>query len=177
MKGLNMKTLLILLLLIVNAYSNVNQKKLLKEFNNLTVEQKKTMKEAFEYGEKHGLGLSLAAITWKESEFGRNKISPGGGNLGLTQININTYLNRYKVKRTKNNISNVRNKLIHDDKHNMKAAIDELKYWMSFKKKGESYKKVYARYNNGWKINSGGIAYANDVTARVKILEKKLKKT
>ncbi len=123
-----MKTLLILLLLIVNAYSNVNQKKLLKEFNNLTVEQKKTMKEVFEYGEKHGLGLSLAAITWKESEFGRNKISPGGGNLGLTQININTYLNRYKIKRTKNNISNVRNRLINDDKHNMKDSIDEHKY-------------------------------------------------
>lgn len=171
-----MKILLILLLLIVNAYSNVNQK-LLKEFNDLTVEQKKTMNKVFKYGEKHGLGLSLTAISWKESEFGRNKISPGGGNLGIAQININTYLNRYDIKRTKANIKNVKKRLVNDDMHNLKAAIDELKYWMTFKKKNESYKKVWARYNNGWNVNKTGIAYANDIAARIKILEKKLKKT
>lgn len=172
-----MKTLLILLLLIVNAYSNINQKKLLKEFNDLTVEQKKTMKEVFKYGEKHGLGLSLTAITWKESEFGRNKVSPGGGNLGVAQINIKTYLKRHGIKDTKVNRKKYASKLINDNKHNLSAAVDELKYWKSVKKSKTPLKKVYANYNNGWNINKTGIAYANDIEARIKILEKKLKKS
>ena len=172
-----MKTLLILLLLIVNAYSNVNHSKLLKEFNDLTVEQKKTMKEVFKYGEKHGLGLSLTAITWKESEFGRNKISPGGGNLGLAQINMTSYLKRHGIKNTKANRKKYAKILINDNKHNLSAAVDELKYWKSVKKSKTPLKKVFANYNNGTVINSTGIAYANDVAARIKILEKKFKKT
>lgn len=177
MKGLNMKTLLILLLLIVNAYSNTNQTRLLKEFNDLTVEQKKTMKEVFKYGEQHGLGLSLTAITWKESEFGRNKISPGGDNLGLAQVNIKSYLKRYGIKDTKANRIKYTKKLLQDNKHNLSAAVDELKYWKSVKKSKTPLKKVFANYNNGTKINKTGIAYANDIDARMKILEKKFKKT
>lgn len=170
-----MKTLLILLLLIVNAYSNINKlnNKLLKEFNDLTVEQKKTMKEVFRYGEKHGLGLSLTAITWKESNFGEDKISPGGGNLGLAQINVSSYLSRYNIKPTKDNIARARKKLINDDKLNLKAAVDELKYWKTVKK--QSLKKSYANYNNGTIVNKTGIAYANDIEARIKFLEKRLK--
>lgn len=62
--------------------------------------------------------------------------------------------------------------LINDNKHNLSAAVDELKYWKSVKKSKTPLKKVFANYNNGTVINKTGIAYANDVTARIKYLRK-----
>ena len=53
-----------------------------EELRNLTPRQYAVLMHSLEAGRSEDLGLTLAAIAWKESSFGKEKSNPGDGKHG-----------------------------------------------------------------------------------------------
>lgn len=141
----------------------------LKELHNLTPKQLQVLQQSIEYGKQHNLSYTLAAIAWKESNFGKYLVGWTTPDYGVFQINIYTFNNRFKstIKQSGLTRTELVKALTHSFEIGAEAAIAELKFW----NKSRNWKHSVQSYNDGTHISPTGIAYGEDIAKRVKLLQ------
>jgi hypothetical protein len=126
-----------------------------------------TVKVAYQYGKKFGLGLIMAGLVIQESSAG--KYLQTKTSYGIFQINLNTACMRYKISR-----KILKRRLLNDEAFSAQCAKDELMYWNAYwgkKYSGEELRNhVIASYNNGYMSNTNkhGKMYLASVKKRIK---------
>lgn len=173
-----LKILSTLSILFCMAFSSMTYR---EELRNLTPRQYAVLMHSLEAGRSEDLGLTLAAIAWKESSFGKEKSNPGDGkhgSYGSHQILLTSAAAHLRNQGIVNvNLKNSEQKdiMIHyltkDEDVSIRFAIEELKYWQ--KKHKGNYRKMLASYNAGHAglSSPAGAKYAKDVAYRVCLLE------
>lgn len=163
---------LLLFLLPVFLHSVEYDKKYLKELEELTTEQKEVLYIAYSTGAEEGYGLTLAAIAWKESQFGKymlNVTDGKYGSYGPYHVLLDYSLKRHKIT-TKWGKSRLAEKLLYDIEFSSKEALDVITYYHNrFKKKDNPWRWAVAAYNIGTKaLNTDtGKEYSRDIALRV----------
>lgn len=177
------KVLLLLLFLFTSLLAETEQMKTVKLysrlFGKLSVEQKMIFIASYKSGAKEGLGITQAAIVWKESTYGKHLINDKDGqfgSFGIGQILLTTSMLRHNVTSIKDRIK-LREKLLTDNTFNLKEGLEELKYWRKVHrdiyKRKQWLKWTIASYNNGNKSyeTKKGQKYANDVMLRMEAIK------
>lgn len=164
-----MKKILLLLFMLNIFYGN-----LLTELESLDGKQKEVLLKSLQYGKEHDLSLTLAAIAWQETNFGKNTKNPTDGIHGsycTYQILVQT-----ASKRANLNPKLVKKKLLTNFDFCKDNAIAELLYWKE-RWRG-NYSKMVASYNAGNSSlnNPQGEKYYKAVAYKVRALEKYIKK-
>lgn len=175
------KRILFVFFLMVSFVSNLNSATVegyVKELRNMSEEKFSYLVIAYYIGVKYDLGLTLPAIIWKESSFGRftvNKKDGKYGSFGVGQILLETAMNRNK--HLKLSREELRIKLITDHKFNIEQALAELLFWKKHYKDKMGYKywftQMVSSYNAGWKgyKSKQGKEYAEDIKLKIKALK------
>lgn len=172
------KLLLILFLFSFSLSKSVDD--YVNDLKNLDKNQSMTMVASYWAGSKEEFGLTLMAIVWKESSFGKNIANSKDGkygSFGVGQILLETAMARLNKKGSKAR-KEMKMKLLTDMAFNLNLAVQELVYWRNHHKDKKKRKYwlscVIASYNAGWKsLNSKkGMEYSKDVLIRVKALKK-----
>lgn len=176
------------LLLNMFAYGNaaINDNKIvseyLEELNNLDYDQRVFLMEAVAYGKSVGFENTLPAIAWRESGFNKNVInlSDGSktkypGSYGPYQILLHNFM-KIKNLEGKGAASKEAEKLVRDMAYSREQAKEMLLYWKNYwsKQKVDNwYLRMIGSYNAGnASIDSDkGLAYAEDVVIRAKVLK------
>lgn len=150
-----------------------------KDLYELNDEQIYNMLFSYAMGSKDGndLGLTLAAIAWKESLFGKYSINLGDGKHGsfsMYQIVLDYAAVRNNVTTTWSK-SRLAESLLKDKTFAAKEALAILKYFMD--RDGCNWRCGVASYNVGFRglESEHGKAYAHDISLRVKALDRKYK--
>lgn len=147
-----------------------------KELYYLSNEQRFNMLFSYAMGYKDGndLGLTLAAIAWKESAFDKYPINLADGKYGSFSM-YHVVLDYAAIRNNKTTMwskSRLAETLIRDKKFAAEEAIGILKFFGN--RKGCDWKCSVASYNVGsiGLKSKKGVAYANDVSYRVKALDR-----
>ena len=151
-----------------------------EELRNLTPRQYAVLMHSLEAGRSEDLGLTLAAIAWKESSFGKEKSNPGDGkhgSYGSHQILLTSAAAHLRNQGIVNVNLNGEQKdimihyLVKNEEVSIRFALEELRYWQ--KKHKGNYRKMLASYNAGnvSLASPAGAKYARDVAYRVRLLE------
>ena len=155
----------------VREYANV--------FSKLTVDQKMYFVAAYSMGRQANMGITQAAIVWKESHYGKSLINDKDGlygSYGLGQILLTTSMSRNNVKSAKDR-QELRRKLITDHVFNLEEGLHELVSWKKVHKDKLKRKDwliwTIASYNNGHKsyTDAKGKKYADDVRYRIEAIK------
>lgn len=172
------KRILIVFFLMVSFVQSKTVKDYVEELRNMSEEKYTFIVIGYYIGVKYDLGLTIPAIMWKESSFGRytiNKKDGRYGSFGVAQILLETALRRNKnLKLTREEL---RIKLITDHRFNIEQARDELLYWKDYYKNKLGYKywftHMVSSYNAGWRGYSSrqGREYAEDIKKKIKALK------
>lgn len=174
-----LKTFLGTLILVSTVFGSMTYR---QELENLSPAQYAVLLHSLESGKSDDLGLTLAAIAWKESSFGKNKINTNDGrhgSYGSHQVLLTSAAGYLKANNLvsvslDNNVAQKRiliNALVNNERISIRFALEELKYWA--KRHNGDYRKMVASYNAG---NLGikspaGKKYAADVAYRVRVLK------
>lgn len=150
-----------------------------KDLYKLSDEQIYNMLFSYVMGNKDGndLGLTLAAIAWKESLFGKYTINLADGKHGsfsMYQIHLDYAAVRNNMK-TVWSKSRLAESLLRDKAFAAEEAIAILKYFMN--RNGCNWRCGVASYNAGFSglKSKEGREYAHDISLRIKALDKKFK--
>lgn len=172
-----MKLIYLLLCFICIAYGSTKDK-YLKELNRLTDEQKEVLHKVYEYGQQHNLGLELATIAWKESNFGLWLINLSDGkygSFGIFHIRLDYALDRKKLKGDWN-ASRYAEELLTDFEVSINEAIAIFNMFKNYRKKSSNrLRDTFASYNGGYKLTKQAIAYGDDSLVRKAALEQYFK--
>lgn len=166
---------LLLFLLFTIGYSETKESLYLKELNSMSQAQASFLVASYYAGDKIDMGLTLAGIVWKESNFGKyivNSKDGKYGSFGLAQILLQTAMSRNNIK-TPEEREALKLRLITDHSFNLDQAVTELGYWKKYYTGKTKFLtlRVVASYNNGWKGYKGkGKEYSDDVRLRRKVL-------
>ena len=177
-----MKKLILLMVISASTLLGNNDlfNKYYKDLTKLNIDQINIMSTSYFTGKQNDLGHTLAAIAWKESDFGRYSINLADGmygSFGPYQIHLHLHVKALGIKTTWS-ISREAERLINDIEYSSKVALDNLLYWKERSKGNKSpYKSMLASYNagNAGIENIAGKAYAEDVAIRVKVIQKFMK--
>ncbi|EPU3828887.1 transglycosylase SLT domain-containing protein [Campylobacter coli] len=177
-----MKKLILLMVISVSTLLSNNElfSKYYKDLTKLNIDQINIMSISYFTGKQNDLGHTLAAIAWKESDFGRYSINLADGkygSFGPYQIHLHLHVKALGIKTTWSR-SREAERLINDVEYSSKVALEHLLYWKERSKGNKSpYKNMIASYNagNAGLKNKVGKAYAEDVVIRVKVIEKFMK--
>lgn len=175
-----MRLLLIFTTLLTFTLSGKTVDDYVQELRGLDKKQYILLALAYNTGKKHDFELTLTAIVWKESSFGKqiaNTRDGKHGSFGIGQILLDTAMvrNGYKTERQR---VNLKMKLLTDNIFNLEQAIKELEYWKSiYKDRNQHYdwlRLTVASYNAGWKTvrSPKGKQYADDVMLRIKAIKR-----
>jgi hypothetical protein len=192
-----MKTLILIVALVMSLFGNMTHGKhqshlskkaaYMKELESMTPSQKKVLIQSFYGGKKYNLAYTLAAVAWKESDLGANKInmndgrhSKHPGSFGAYQQRLSYLMVDPKIK-GKYTPSQVTNRLLRDNKFAMNIAVEHLTMWEAHwkgKKVANTYRNMVASYNCGGRgAKSGkGNCYASDIILRTKVIKMYLAK-
>lgn len=116
---------------------------------------KRTVKEL---AEPYGLTEAITVIARIESNFGKYVVNLAEDSCGVTQIHIDTYLARHKIKDTRFNRNKACSDLVNSIELSVANSIEELLYWKQqfctakFGKCSPSqFQSIIRAYNGGWK--------------------------
>ena len=170
-----MKRFLLLVLIVLSTLgADTKVDKYYKELYNLSNEQRYKLYFSYAMGYKHDLGLTLAAIAWKESHFGKYPMNLADGKHGSFSM-YHIVLDYAALRRNKTSMwdkSRLAETLLKDDVFAAEEAIAVLKYFGS--KKNCNWKCSVASYNAGHLglKSKKGAAYAEDIALRTKAIDK-----
>ena len=138
-----------------------------KELEEMTQAQYNMMLSILHHGEQYELGITLAAIAWKESGMGKFNMKLADGKHGSFGP-FHILLDYSAVRHNRMNDwgrSRLAERLIEDIEFSIKEAVDVLR---AFKTKNCDQTCAIARYNGGYngKKNNRAKAYAKDVEKR-----------
>lgn len=143
---------------------------LLDELENLSFSQREVLLKTYIKAKPFDYHLTMMAIAWKESKFGKYPINLEDPSCGVFHNLIDTVAkgaDRY----TKNRICS---SLIQDFDYSFSESLKVLKYFENYwrNKRGDQYlwSKTVASYNAGFKWGNGK-DYLEDIKARVKALK------
>lgn len=136
--------------------------------NEMKEEQIDFIKQAYEYGEPHDLGYSMAAIGWKESKAGKYNINVQDPSFGPWHVTLPNALYFMGWKDTKFNRNRVAQLMIDDISLSAQMALTVLKFWR--KQYENDWIMVWASYNAGWNYMYG-LDYAYDIRYRIRIID------
>ncbi len=138
--------------------------------------QKEVLRRSYLAGKSSGLGLTLAAIAWKESCAGVYKMNFQDPSAGNFHAYIPGVINRFpQLKQNGFTQNMVGALLVQNDNFAEEIAISELKFWER-EHKGD-WKKVVKSYNKGysWQKDASANAlaekYYQEIAWRVRQLE------
>lgn len=170
------RVLLIILLTLLPLGASTNKlRNYVKELDKMSQTQVSFLVASYYAGEEINMGLTLAGIVWKESNFGKyivNSADGKYGSFGLAQILLQTSMSRHNVKSSIEREA-LKLRLITDHAFNLKEAVTELRYWKNYYKGKTKFLtlRTVASYNSGWKGYTGkGKLYSDDVRLRRKAL-------
>lgn len=152
-----------------------------RQLYRLSDDQLKIMVFSYKMGAEFDLGYSLAAIAWKESNFGLYLMNLADGKLGsfgVYHILLEYAIARNKIK-SNWDISRYAERLVFDNELCANEAISELLFWKKYHKKHANvWRRMFASYNAGtFGIDTEkGRLYAEDAVNRVRALERFFKK-
>lgn len=179
-----MKRILIILTIMMS-WVLANEAEIVENYyqrlEQLSDKQIKIMIYSYQVGAEYNLGYSLAAIAWKESEFGTYLLNLGDGqygSYGVYHVLLDYVAVRNKLKSNWER-SRYAEKLVSNIELCAQEAISELLFWNKvYKGQKNALSKALASYNAGGKgINSpAGKIYAEDAMLRIKALQKYFKK-
>lgn len=108
--------------------------------------------------EPYDLHETITVIARIESNFGLYVVNLAEGSCGLTQIHINTYIKRHKIKDTRFNRNKACSDLVNSYELSIANSIEELLYWKQQfcnKKTGkcssQQFQNVVRAYNGGFR--------------------------
>lgn len=168
-----------LILLIIAVYNILLSNPVSKciGINQFNEAQKEIIAYSFNYGEKYGLGLVLAAIAWHESCAGEYRMNFADPSAGIYHALIPNVIKRYNMlKNTAFNRNVIGEILIRDDEFASKVAIDELLYWKNVR--NGNLKNMIKSYNKGFSWEKGAKSnmladnYYNNIKQKMDILKK-----
>lgn len=172
------KYILVLFLVVSGVFANNIDTNLVakykKDFRNLSSKQLDLAKEIAYKAKAYGLSLEAVAIAWQESNLGEYPINLQDPSCGPFHININTYVNRYNIKKTGFHKNRACSMLVNDIDVSVSAFIAEYEAWkVSHNKRGNiSSEFILRSYNAGYNYNSEQAkVYAKHVLARMKAIE------
>lgn len=112
--------------------------------------QKEVMKHSYAYGSKEGLGLTLAAIAFQESDFGKYKINWTDPSFGAHHILLKTATNMLNIKGHYNKIL-LGQQIMEDYDLSANLALMVLDYWKKrLKREGHfTWRALWGSYNAG----------------------------
>lgn len=169
-----MKKILLFLwgLLIANADINDPCKNIEKFDKN----QIQTIRYAYHYGKKYNLGLTMAAIAWKESCAGLYRINFEDPSAGIYHAYLPNVIKRhYKKPNTAFRRNAVAEKLIRDPEFASQIALEELLYWKKIRK--GNWKEMIKSYNKGFSWEKNKLRnkmaenYYKDIAKKTQILQ------
>jgi len=146
-----------------------------KKINSLSKEQYANLIWIYTKGKKYDLGLTLSAIAWQESQFGKYPINLADPSGGLFHSLAGSVCCRLHLKPNRWNQSRVIEKLIKDNNFALNQALEELMLWKSYwtiRKKLNIYKYMISSYNGGTK---GNLKYYYKISKKVKYLKRYFK--
>jgi len=146
-----------------------------KKIDSLTTEQYNNLIWIYQQGKKYDLELTLTAIAWKESHFGKYPINLSDPSGGLFHNLLGSVCCRLNLTPNQWNQSRILEKLISDKEFALQQAVAELLYWKSYWKvrnKRYLWKRMISSYNGGHK---GNIRYYKDIVKKIRYLKRYFK--
>lgn len=174
------RILVVLMLLLTVTLSGKTVDDYVRELKQLNKQQYLILSLAYSIGRKSDLELTLTAIVWKESSFGKqiaNTKDGKYGSFGVGQILLETAMSRNGYKSNDERLK-LKMQLLTDNVFNLEQAVKELLYWKSiYKDRMNHYdwlRLTVASYNAGWRTvkSPKGKRYADDVMLRIKAIRK-----
>lgn len=155
--------ILFVALLSSSAYAN--------QCKQFSFNQLQTMQRAYNYGEEHDLGWTLAAIVWQESSAGNKVVNWKDPSFGPFQIYLKTAASHegFDWELDPRRALDVADKLLIDLEYGAGHAIKVLDHWKI--RHSGNYRRMLSSYNAGVNWNSErGTKYANDVVYKLNFL-------
>jgi len=146
-----------------------------KKIDSLTTEQYNNLIWIYQQGKKYDLELSLTAIAWQESQFGKYPINLSDPSGGLFHNLLGSVCYRLNLAPNQWNQSRILERLISDKKFALQQAVAELYYWKNYWKvrnKKYLWKRMISSYNGGHK---GNIKYYKNIVKKVRYLKRYFK--
>ena len=148
-------------------------------FVKLSSKQKQILFKTYAKGKQFNYGLTLTAIAWQESYFGKYPMNLSDPSFGVFHINIKSISKRHN-KHSKWSQSRLAERLLFDYDFCFAEALAELKYWENYwKSKGVSrvWSHTVSSYNGGYKWNSKQAKlYLKAIKKKIRLLKKLLQK-
>lgn len=118
--------------------------------------QIKNMYTAFQYGKSRNMGLSLAAIAFKESSAGnpRFMVNPKDPSAGMFGVTLDNALRKLGLKETPENLAMVEDMLVNSHGASAWFSMEILGYWLAYHN-GDWF-KAYRSYNGGFYMKFRG---------------------
>ena len=160
-----MKYLFLLLPIFVYANSSLNS--LVKHLNNLSWDQSQVLAKTKHKGDEFDYGLTLSAIAWQESNFGKWKINLMDPSCGVFHI-MPKFMDTSKWRQ-----SRLCERLISDYDFSFSTALQQLKYWENYwrsKHVSRVWSHTVCSYNSGFRFNSNS-QYLHDIKIRIRALK------
>lgn len=158
-----MKLKCILVVMTVLIQANKAQAGLCDELYRMSNNQLNTLIQSYKYGKKYGLGYTLAAIAWQESQAGLYPVNISDPSFGVHHILLTTAMKRGKVRNTSFHRNMLASELLNHDV-SASYAIKELKYWKRYHK--GNWKRIWASYNAGHNFKNG-LKYSQQIEEKI----------
>lgn len=136
-----------------------------RSISALQQEQLEVLQFSYQRGEEFGLGYTLAAIAWVESQAGLYPINIDDPSFGVYQVNIHTAIRRSDMKDTVLNRNLLATQLLEIDT-GADYALQELLFWQDYR---SNWRDVISSYNAGWNMENGR-GYMVKVIDKVRLL-------
>jgi len=146
-----------------------------KKIDSLTTKQYNNLIWVYKQGKKYNLELTLTAIAWQESKFGKYPINLSDPSGGLFHNLLGSVCYRLELTPNQWNQSRILEKLISDKEFALQQAVAELYYWKSYWKvrnKKYLWKRMISSYNGGHK---GNVKYYRDIVKKIRYLKRYFK--
>jgi hypothetical protein len=123
------------------------------------------MEFSYHYGEKYGLGTTLAAIAWQESSFGLKLWQPSDPSAGIYHILLPNVQKRYRCS-----YETLKVLLIANPQFCAQLAVEELGYWLHYWHGNKVL--ALASYNGGFRPN---YSYAYSIMRKEAIIRQMMR--
>jgi len=146
-----------------------------KEIDSLSKKQYTNLIWVYKQGKKYDLELTLTAIAWQESAFGKYPINLSDPSGGLFHNLLSSVCCRLSLTPNQWNQSRILERLISDKEFALQQAVAELLYWNNYWKVRRStrvWSYMVMSYNGG---HRGSKKYYIDIVKKVKYLKRYFK--
>jgi len=161
------------LILIIVAVAVLMSDGLDSQLRELSSGQKLIMKKVYKEGAKHELELTMTAICWEESQFGKYMVNISDPSFGYFHNSVKTIQRRHRANNW--NTSRLIERLLYDFDFGFSQALIEVQFWQkAYRNEPRSWSKTVSSYNAGYKYTNGR-RYLERIKLKMKALKRYIK--